>query len=122
MKTLARTPDSARPLTALAIARLAFPNWKGRKAKFSMLSTVRVSGTCWEGGSRSEFVAVRLATMEVCALPPSSKTPREMGGTAPDQTVTVPEGYALVEHAFFCGTDTGCTVTLGAHPALPDPA
>lgn len=121
MKTLARTSASSRPPTALAIARAAFPNWKGRKVKVSDRATVHVADTCWGGGSRSEFVAVRLATMERCELPASSKTPRAMGGTAPDATITVPEGYALVEHAFFCGTDTGCTVTFGAPPALPDP-
>ena len=107
-----------KPLTAFAIARAAFPSWTGRKARFSPRGTVHVGGTCWDGGTRSEFVAVRLATLETCSLPESSRTPREMGGTAPDSTVTVPEGYALVEHTIFCGRDAGCTVYVAAALAL----
>ena len=107
-----------KPLKPLAIARIAFPSWGGRKCSVSEGSTVRVEGTFWDGGSRTEFVAVNLATGESCGLPESTRTPREMGGTAPDNYMVVPAGFALVEHAFFCGKDAGCAVTLGAPMAL----
>ena len=107
-----------KPLSPLAIARIAFPNWKGRKCSVTNGATVRVEGTFWDGGSRTEFVAVNLATGEVCGLPESTRTPREMGGTAPDNLTVVPSGYALVSHSIYCGKDVGCNVTFGAPMAL----
>lgn len=107
-----------KPLKPLAIARIAFPSWGGRKCSVSEGSTVRVECTFWDGGSRTEFVAVNLATGEVCGLPESARTPREMGGTAPDNLTIVPAGFALVSHSIYCGKDVGCNVTFGAPMAL----
>ncbi len=109
---------SPKPLTPIAIARIAFPSWGGRKCSVSEKSTVHVGDTFWDGGSRTEYVAVNLATGQTCGLPESASTPREMGGTAPDARVTVPAGFALVSHSIYCGRDVGCTVTFGAPPAL----
>jgi hypothetical protein len=41
-----------------------------------------------------------------------------MGGTAPDASVTVPEGVAVISHSVFCGKDAGCTITFGSPLAL----
>mgnify|MGYP000051717498 FL=1 len=107
-----------KTITPRDIAKIAFPEWRGRKVSVADGNRVYVGGTFWDGGSRTQYVAVRLATGERCDLPPSAQTPREMGGTAPDALVTVPDGYAMVAHSIFCGRDAGCTVTLGSPMAL----
>jgi hypothetical protein len=109
---------SPKPLTPIAIARIAFPSWGGRKCSVSEKSVVHLDGTFWDGGSRTEYVAVNLSTGEVCGLPESVKTPREMGGAALDNLTAVPIGYALVAHSIYCGKDVGCVVTFGAPSAL----
>jgi len=107
-----------KKLTPLAVARIAFPAWKGRRVTVSTSDATPIGGTSWSEGSRSQFVAVRLETGEVCELPESTKTPRSMGGTEPDTKIRIPAGYAMVQHSIFCGADAGCVVTFGALPAL----
>lgn len=110
--------NRTKTLTPRDLAKFAFPEWRGRKISVADGNRVYVGGTFWDGGSRTEYVAVRLATGERCDLPRSARTPREMGGTAPDASVTVPEGVAVISHSVFCGKDAGCTITFGSPLAL----
>lgn len=105
-------------LTPRDLAKIAFPEWRGRKVTITSGNRVYVGGTSWSEGSRSEYVALRLATGERCEMPESARTPRELGGTEQDGYVTVPAGYAIVSHSIFCGRDAGCAVTLGSPLAL----
>ena len=107
-----------KTLTPRDLVKIAFPEYKGRKIRVTDGARTYVGNTCWDGGTKSDYVAINLATGQTCGMPRSASTPREMGGTAPDDYMVVPAGFALVEHAFFCGRDTGCTVTFGAPPAL----
>jgi hypothetical protein len=105
---------------ALRIARIAFPDWKGRKIKVEEVSHVRLSDRYWDGGTRSEYRAVELDTLH-CASPQVTgfNAPAEYGGLREDPTIEIPEGVAIVEHSIFCGKDIGCRVYLRAAPALP---
>lgn len=103
---------------ALRIARAAFPDWRGRKAKFDRNGTCGMYGTYWSEGSINEYVAVNLATGMIAETPLSMKSPRELGGTGGDSRVVVPAGFAIVCRAIFCERDCGCTVYLAAAPAL----
>lgn len=112
-----KTKQTAAP-TALQIARAAFPRWAGRKVKTVTTGTVQMFGMAADGGTWNEYAAVNIATGKVAPMPASMRTPREMGGTDGDYTVSVPAGFAIVCHAYFCGHDCGCTVTYSAAPAI----
>jgi hypothetical protein len=73
-------------------------------------------GARWDGGSKSTFIAVDLATGRV-----SDPDARAFGSFARPSTPTVdlPVGVAIVEHAMFCGKDTGCTIYLRPENAAP---
>lgn len=103
--------NSKQP-TALSIAKIAFPEWKGRKAKFSDRSIVSLHGMSWSGGSMNEYCAVNLTTGAVATMPESMRSPAEYGGSDGYYKVAVPVGIAIVEHSYFQGKDCGCTVHL----------
>lgn len=115
--TALKMPLTSNDPALRAIAKVAFPQWRGRKVT-GRVGLVHVGGTAWSGGSRNTFAAVELATGCVRDLPQSTRNPRAMGGTEPDGYVEVPPGFAVVEHSIFQGKDCGCTVTFGAPLAL----
>jgi hypothetical protein len=81
----------------------------------------------WDGGSKSNYRVVELATMKSIPIPENGS-----GFTAVDRAygpaglpLDLPAaGYAVVEHSIFCGKDTGITIHLHAENAaalLPAP-
>ena len=107
---------------ALRIAKLAFPEWKGRKIKVETVHEICLMNRYWDGGSRSQYRAVNLDTHEVGGPQIAGfRDPPQFGGLSQDPTIPVPVGFAIVEHCIFCGKDVGCTVSVGSPPALPVP-
>lgn len=90
------------------IAKLAFPDYRGRKIFIEPQRYPLNCASYWEGGSRSYFVFVRLADKSV-----SQEVPAQSGFDKPVsgiKEVTIPEGFVCVEHVYFCGKDLGLRV------------
>lgn len=100
------------------ILRASFPDYRGRKFRLDMTEAVHCSDTYWDGGSRSQYVGVNLATGKLMPLPDLIS-----GGYAPHadafykllSSVPLKPGLAIVRHSIFCGKDAGLTIHL--HPA-----
>lgn len=93
--TLRTAPEIAR------IIRAADPNYRKREASILARETVAISGTYWDGGSRSTYHAVDLATLR--QLPAPHYDPPQFGGPSTDPTVNIPEGVAIVCTGVFQG-------------------
>jgi hypothetical protein len=63
--------------------------------------SVELTGTFWEGGSRSTYTAVNLATFVSQGAP--QYDPPQFGGPRVAPNVTIPEGVAIVKTGIFCG-------------------
>jgi hypothetical protein len=85
-----------------------------KKHKFILVvtDTVELSGTYWDGGSRSTYNAVNLRTLQVGPAP--QYDPPQFGGPRNDPKVTLPVGVCIVKTGTFCGK-TG-TATVYLHP------
>ena len=99
------------------LARAVFPHYRGRKFSFQVVETVALTGTYWDGGSRSSYGGVSLADYSAATVP-------QFGGPTQAPTVEVTPGMVVVEHSIFCGRDTG--ITFYVHPSdapqlLPEP-
>jgi hypothetical protein len=88
----------------------ASPTYKKHQASVSAYPTVRLSGTYWDGGSRSTYVAVRLS--DCFSLGAPQFDPPQFGGPRVDPVVEVPEGVAIVCVGTFCGKTATASVTL----------
>ncbi len=111
----------AEPVDALdpmPLAKIAFPDWRGRKATLVRRDVVELIGTFWDGGSKSTFRAVNISTGETSDAMPGMDTPREFGGKAANQAVRIPVGFAIVEHIVFCGKELGCRVFVPNENAI----
>lgn len=93
--TLKTAPELARLIKAAA------PDYRKREAVLMARDTVTISGTYWDGGSRSTYHAVDLATLR--QLPAPQYNPPQFGGPATDPTVNIPEGAAIVCTGIFQG-------------------
>lgn len=102
--TLKTAPELAR------IIRAADPAYRKREAVLMARETVAISGTYWDGGSRSTYHAVDLATLR--QLPAPQYAPPQFGGPATDPTVAIPEGVAIVETGIFMGRPATARVYL----------
>jgi hypothetical protein len=100
--------DSKHHLAALA--RRAFPGYRGRKFRVVISDRPRRLLSFWDGGSRDIYMVVQ--NNSVFAPPTIAPFGRE---SAPDYA-PVP-GAVLVEHSIFMGKDVGCTIYL--HPEDP---
>jgi hypothetical protein len=86
---------------------------KKRKAILARPTTeVRLSGTYWDGGSRSNYFLVDLNTMQAKAL--ASYAPPQFGGPKEDPVVKIEPHQAVVEAGVFCGKAS--TPTVYFHP------
>jgi hypothetical protein len=106
---LKSSPEVHRVITA------AFPGYKKHNAFLSAFSDCGVEiNSYWDGGSKSVFVLVDLATLARKALPTSSHPYFDMhaaSGQTPDVIVDrgnvtltqLPEGVVLIEGGTFCG-------------------
>lgn len=83
------------------VIQAADATYKKRKAFFSVRESVQLSGTYWDGGSRSTYTAVRLS--DGYALGAPQYDPPQFGGPRQAPTVSIPSGVAIVETGVFCG-------------------
>lgn len=100
--------SKANPAVKRLIAA-TFPDYRGRKVKARAWRGPMRLQNYWDGGSRSYYVAVRVADGAVADF--GTDNPFQQSAHEP---VDLPEGVMLVEHSYFMGTDTGLTVW--AHP------
>jgi hypothetical protein len=107
--------------------RAAAPNYRKRSARIRVANTVALHGTYWDGGSRSTYTAVDLATARCIDAP--QYAPAAFGGPSQAPVVEVPLGVAIIESGVFCGKPaTACVhirpenaelqVALDARPGL----
>lgn len=97
------------------IMRRAFPSYNGRKFRIMPQTYACMSDTYWDGGSRSQYVIVRLATGDQMAIPDLIS-----GGFLPTASAAVeafssfilPDGIGVVRHSIFCGKDSGLTLIV----------
>jgi hypothetical protein len=92
------------------LIRAADSTYKKRTAYVHVRADVTLSGTYWDGGSRSTYHAVNLATRKVSAAPQYS--PPQFGGPIADPTVSIPAGAAIVRTGTFCGKPATAAVYL----------
>ena len=75
---------------------------KKRKAILAKPKTaVPISGTYWDGGSRSDWFLINLASMK--AVPLAHQNPPQFGGPKEDPIQPLEPGYALICAGVFCG-------------------
>ena len=96
-----------------AIVKAAFPDYRGRKIRHDWSGEVYISGNFWDGGTRSYWVAVNLATLAVQAAPGDNPYRHVTDGK-----VAVPQGFVIVEHVIFCGRDCGVCIYWPEAPAM----
>jgi len=104
------------------LAQAVFPSYRGRKFSFKVADSVALTGTYWDGGSRSSYGGVNLSNFQAASLPQFA--PPLHGGPIQTPEVEVRPGMAVVKHSIFCGRDTG--ITFYVHPSdapqlLPEP-
>lgn len=91
------------------IFKFAFPSYKGRKFKLRAQDYPVSVRSYWDGGSRTQYRFVRADGQVISA--PSSHPIFENHISGVD-SVTIPHGVVLVEHAIFCGKDMGLTAVI----------
>lgn len=86
-----------------------FPGYTGKKVQVESSESVLVHSLNWTGGSRNEYAA--------CSMQGVPTGNASAGNAAPPwrnpvegQSVSVPQGFALVKHCMFCGKDLGLTI------------
>lgn len=106
---------------ARKIAKLVFPDYRGRKFQFEFEPRLTFHDLNWDGGTKNEYAFVRSdgATANFGPMPAPWANPLE------GQTVDVPADVLIVMHKYFCGHDTG--IKIIANPChlpkwLPAPA
>ena len=92
-----------------ALVQATYPSYRGRKFTFQTGEEVSLTGGYWDGGTRSEYVAVDLSTLRTSA---AGDLYHASAKGAP--TVSLEPGIAIVEHSIFCGQDMGLTFHI--HP------
>ncbi len=111
-------PDFTQLRSTRDIAKAAFPKWRGRKLHVERVESVTLSGTYWDGGSKSTFVAVELSTLRTSPADARLGDPNVFGGRGDDRpTIEIPAGFAIVEHVIFRGKDLGCRVYMAPEGA-----
>lgn len=93
-------------------ARVAFPEYKGRKFALIVTDKPQHFQLYCDGGTWDTLKAVELATGRIEGTIPAASNPYR--ADAHGAAVPVP-GWALVCHAHFCGQDCGLTVYV--HPS-----
>lgn len=93
--------------TIAAIARAVGYN-RGRKFRLRPATHVTLSGTYWDGGSRSKWWFFDLATSRLVSVP--QWDPPQFGGPRAAPSGDLPPGIVAVEWAIFCGKDVGLTI------------
>jgi hypothetical protein len=100
-----------------SLIRIAFPEAKGRRPVGVRLATSYHVEDYWDGGSRTEARFVELATGRVVD-PNQVEALRANPMRLTMGDVAVAEGYAVIEHSWFCGKDCGYSIRIGTDPEL----
>ena len=90
----------------------AVEKYRKRNCFLKVQTEVTLHGTYWDGGSRSTYTAVDLATGRKATA--AQFDPPQFGGPSQAPTVAIPDGIAIVETEVFCGKTATATVYL--HP------
>jgi hypothetical protein len=85
----------------LKIIRAVDPKFRKQKAFLHHRNEVTLSGTYWDGGSRSSYFLVNLDTGYV--KPAAHYAPPQYGGPRQDPVQKIEAGFAVVEMGIFCG-------------------
>lgn len=96
--------STANPMVKRVLAA-TFPEYRGRKVKARLWTRPMRLENYWDGGTRSYYVAIRVADGAVADF--GTDNPFERSAHEP---VDLPAGVLLVEHSIFCGKDMGITV------------
>lgn len=106
---LSKNPEIKRIILA------ADPSYRKAKAYLRVYHTANLSGTYWDGGSRSTYTAVRLLDCFNIGAP--QYDPPQYGGPRVSPTVEIPDGIAIVETGIFCGKKATASVTINPNNA-----
>ena len=95
---------------AKKVAKHAYPEYKGRKIKLvTGQPTIDTSQDVnWSGGSRTEYMFVRLDNGDIMKNPNQHLPPWKQDSSHAIATLT--DGLVCVTHTFFLGKDCGLTV------------
>ena len=89
------------------ILAATYPDYRGRKIFIVPQAYPLDVRSYWDGGSRSYYTFLNLATFERAAMPAQSAFDRQLAGA---DSVTLPTGIACIEHVIFCGKDLGIRI------------
>lgn len=101
----------------LRVVRAVDPKYRKHKVILCVYEQVTLSGTYWDGGSRSSYTAVDIKTGRVGPAP--QYNPPQFGGPVEAPRVDIPDGVAIVETGFFCGKPKTATVFVNPRTATP---
>jgi len=90
------------------IAKLAFPDYTGKKFKVSAFSGPMDLTSYWDGGSRSYYAIVNLSTNKVKSVPENGS----MQTRKSFRITKLPPNFAVVENSIFMGKDSGITIHI----------
>lgn len=93
------------------ILDVTFPDYTGRKFTVKFVERVTFWNTNWDGGSKNDYMAVKMTTGQVGQLPTFAPWVNPVEG----QSIELTEDLVVVEHTFYCGQDLG--ITIYAHPS-----
>lgn len=92
------------------LIRAVAPKYGKHKALVYTAERATLHGTYWDGGSRTTYYAVNLATKH-CAPAPQFAPP-QFGGPSTTPEVAIPPGYAIIGVGTFCGKTATASVTF----------
>jgi len=92
----------------IRIAKAAFPSYNGKTFCVSEFTGPMRLDSSWEGGSRSYFVVLDLASLRSITIPENG-TPFSNGGKI-ERISELPVNAAVIEHCLFCGKDLGIRI------------
>jgi hypothetical protein len=99
---------------ARKIALACYPEYKGRKIRVESAEAYNLRDF-WEGGTRNFAVAYNLITGETRQPTEDAQSPFSYIGQD-SKRIPIPGGFAIVEHAIYCGKDIG--ITIYVNPAV----
>jgi hypothetical protein len=99
------------------LIRAVDPKYRKPKVYFTDTDKLRLTGTYWDGGSRSTYTAVNIATLETGTA--QQYAPPQFGGPSQALEVVIPAGVAIVETGVFQGKTATAHVYIRAAQDLP---
>jgi hypothetical protein len=99
------------------LVQAADPTYKKHKVMLRITPRVTLSGTYWDGGTRSTYTAVNLSTKTASGAP--QYDPPQFGGPRSTPEVELPQGACIVETGIFCGKTATATIYLNPADATP---